>query len=308
VRIALNLKGVAYADAFHHLRKGEQRAPEFLALNPQGLLPALEVDGAMLTQSLAICEYLDETVAGPKLLPADPIRRAKVRAAAQLIACDIHPIQNLKILDRLRGLGLDDAQVSAWAVQVIEEGLDAFDKLIAAEEGPLCFGHQVTLADISMVGQLVNAWRVGSASICPGRVWSRWSRRALGWKPSPRPRRRTSPTPNGMVKGSAAGWSDRVDLKRGGAAEQFQQQRLTFLRPDRGFEMDAATGPGQQFDQPPAGQFGADHGFGQHRRARSVADNFDHGADIVAAIDRSIGDCPVTEQLDRCGVDRRMVG
>lgn len=161
VRIALNLKGVAYADAFHHLRKGEQRAPEFLALNPQGLLPALEVDGAVLTQSLAICEYLDETVAGPKLLPADPIRRAKVRAAAQLIACDVHPIQNLKILDRLRGLGLDDAQVTGWAVQVIEEGLAAFDKLIATEEGPFCFGDQVTLADICLVGQLVNARRFG---------------------------------------------------------------------------------------------------------------------------------------------------
>lgn len=159
VRIALSLKGVAYADAFHHLRKGEQRAPAYLALNPQGLLPALEIDGAVLTQSLAICEYLDETVAGPALLPVDPIRRAKVRAAAQAIACDIHPIQNLKILDRLRGLGLNDDQVNGWAVQVIDEGLDAFDRLIADEEGPFCFGDQVTLADICLVAQLVNARR-----------------------------------------------------------------------------------------------------------------------------------------------------
>ena len=96
VRIALNMKGVAYADAFRHLRKGEQRAADYLALNPQGLIPALEIDGAVLTQSLAICEYLDETVAGPALLPADPMARAKVRAAAQLIACDIHPVQKLK--------------------------------------------------------------------------------------------------------------------------------------------------------------------------------------------------------------------
>lgn len=161
VRIALNMKGVAYADAFHHLRKGEQRAAAYLALNPQGLLPALEIDGAVLTQSLAICEYLDETVAGPALLPADPIARAKVRAAAQLIACDIHPVQNLKILDRLRALGLAEDQVKDWARQVIDEGLDAFDRLIAAQDGPYCFGDQVTLADICLVAQLVNARRFG---------------------------------------------------------------------------------------------------------------------------------------------------
>lgn len=161
VRIALNLKGVAYADAFHHLRKGEQRTPGYLTLNPQGLVPALEVDGAVLTQSLAICEYLDETVPGRKLLPGDPIRRAKVRAAAQVIACDIHPVQNLKVLDRLRGLGLSEEQVAGWAAQVIDEGLDAFDRLIVGEEGSYCFGDQVTLADIVLVPQLVNARRFG---------------------------------------------------------------------------------------------------------------------------------------------------
>ena len=161
VRIALNLKGVAYADAFHHLRKGEQRAPGYLALNPQGLLPALEIDGAVLTQSLAICDYLDESVADPPLLPADPVARARVRAAAQLIACDIHPVQNLKILDRLRALGLAEDQVTGWAAQAIDEGLDAFDRLIAQEDGPYCFGDQVTLADIFLVAQLVNARRFG---------------------------------------------------------------------------------------------------------------------------------------------------
>ena len=170
VRIALNLKAVAYADAFHHLRKGEQRAPDYLALNPQGLLPTLEMDGAVLTQSLAICEYLDEKIPAPPMLPDRAVARAKVRAAAQLIACDIHPVQNLKVLDRLRTLGLAEAEVSAWAAQVIEEGLDAFDKLISHEAGVYCFGDQVTLADICLVPQLVNARRFG--------VTLRWPRLA----------------------------------------------------------------------------------------------------------------------------------
>jgi maleylpyruvate isomerase len=161
VRIALNLKGVAYADVLHHLRKGEQRAPDYLALNPQGLVPALEIAGAVLTQSLAICEYLDEIVPEPRLLPADPLRRAKVRAAALLIACDVHPVQNLRILDRLRGLGLTGEQVTHWATQVIDEGLTAFDRLIAEEDGPYCFGGDLSLADIMLVPQLVNARRFG---------------------------------------------------------------------------------------------------------------------------------------------------
>ncbi|SEN67478.1 maleylacetoacetate isomerase [Sphingomonas gellani] len=161
VRIALNLKGVGYADAFHHLRKGEQRAPGFLALNPQGLLPTLEMDGAVLTQSLAICEYLDETHPEPPLLPNDPLRRAMVRAFAQVIACDIHPVQNLKVLARLRGLGLDEERVSQWAAQVIDEGLEACDRLVRDEAGPFCFGAAVTLADVCLVPQLVNARRFG---------------------------------------------------------------------------------------------------------------------------------------------------
>ncbi|MDG2533462.1 maleylacetoacetate isomerase [Sphingomonas sp. HITSZ_GF] len=161
VRIALNLKGIAYADAFHHLRKGEQNAPEYRALNPQGLLPSLEIDGAVLTQSLAICEYLDEVYPAPALLPADPVARAKVRAFAQVIACDTHPVQNLKVLARLRALGLDEAQVNTWAAAVIVEGLDACGKLIEGQPGPYCFGEQVTLADLFLVPQLVNARRFG---------------------------------------------------------------------------------------------------------------------------------------------------
>lgn len=161
VRIALNLKGVAYTDALHHLRHGEQRAPAYLALNPQGLVPALEVGGAVLTQSLAICDYLEEVYPDPPLLPVDPVARARVRAVAQVIACDTHPVQNLKVLDRLRAAGLGADAVTQWARATIDDGLDACDRLIAAEAGPYCFGEQVTLADLFVVPQLVNARRFG---------------------------------------------------------------------------------------------------------------------------------------------------
>lgn len=163
VRIALNLKGVAVTQVSHHLRRNEHRAPGFLALNPQGLVPALETDdGAVLTQSLAIIEWLEETRPTPALLPADPARRARVRAFALAIACDIHPVQNLKVLQRLRALGIDDAQVTDWARQTIEEGLDACEALLRAEPGPFCFGDAPTLADICLVPQLSNARRFGA--------------------------------------------------------------------------------------------------------------------------------------------------
>lgn len=161
VRIALNLKGVAHTHAFHHLRKGEQRDDGYLALNPQGLVPALETDAGVLTQSIAICEYLDDIHPEPPLLPADPWSRAKVRAVALAIACDIHPVQNLKVLARLRTLGLTEEQVAAWAADVIAEGLEACDRLIADSAGRFCFGDAVTLADLCLVPQLVNARRFG---------------------------------------------------------------------------------------------------------------------------------------------------
>ncbi|MNS81129.1 Maleylpyruvate isomerase [compost metagenome] len=162
VRIALGLKGLEAGQVIHHLRKGEQRAPEYLALNPQGLLPSFVTDdGAVLTQSLAIIEYLDETSPAPSLLPVDPVQRAKVRAVAQAVACDIHPVQNLKVLQRLRDLGLDEEVVQAWAATVIEEGLDAVDKLLTDQPGPFAFGDAPTLADICIVPQLGNARRFG---------------------------------------------------------------------------------------------------------------------------------------------------
>jgi maleylpyruvate isomerase len=162
VRIALNLKGLTAEHLPHHLRKGEQRAPGYLVINPQGLVPALEDDqGTVLTQSLAIMEWLDETHPEPPLLPKDPLRRAKVRAFAQALTCDTHPVQNLKVLSRLRELGLAEDKVTAWAGWANREGLSACEKLVANEPGPFCFGDKPSLADLCLVPQLANARRFG---------------------------------------------------------------------------------------------------------------------------------------------------
>lgn len=161
VRIALNLKGLGAEHLPHHLRKGEQRDPSYLAINPQGLVPTLQDGGAVITQSLAIIEWLDETHPNPPLLPKDPLRRAKVRAFAMALACDTHPVQNLKVLARLRQLGLPEEQVTAWAAWANREGLGACETLIAAEPGPFCFGEAPTLADLCLIPQLANARRFG---------------------------------------------------------------------------------------------------------------------------------------------------
>jgi maleylpyruvate isomerase len=163
VRIALGLKSLHYENVFHHLRRREQRAPSYLALNPQGLLPTLELgDGRVLTQSLAICEYLDSVHPEPPLLPQDPFERACVRAFAGVIACDIHPVQNLKILERLRGLGLENNTVESWARETISEGLEACAVLIGRNaDTPFCFGERPSLADLCLAPQLGNARRFG---------------------------------------------------------------------------------------------------------------------------------------------------
>jgi maleylpyruvate isomerase len=162
VRIALNLKGLRAEHLPHHLRKGEQRDPAYLALNPQGLVPTLQDDsGEIITQSLAIIEWLDETHPEPPLLPNDPLRRAKVRALAMALACDTHPVQNLKVLARLRELGLPDEQVTGWAAWANREGLAPCETLIANEPGPFCFGSAPTVADLCLVPQLANARRFG---------------------------------------------------------------------------------------------------------------------------------------------------
>lgn len=163
VRIALNLKGISVEHRPRHLRRGEQRDPAFLALNPQGLVPVLELDdGTVLRQSLPIIEWLDETHPTPALLPRDPLARARVRAFAQAIACEIHPVQNLGVLKRLRRLGLTQEQTLDWARETNAEGLRACEALLADAPGPFCFGDSPGLADLCLVPQLANARRYGA--------------------------------------------------------------------------------------------------------------------------------------------------
>ena len=161
VRIALGLKGVAATQVSHHLRRGEQRSPDYVALNPQGLVPTLELDdGTPITQSLAIIEWLDETVPKPALLPTGPLQRARVRAFALALAADTHPLQNLKVLQTLRVRGLDEDAVTAWAAEANATGLDSCE-ILAAGGSAFCFGDAPTLADICLVPQLGNARRFG---------------------------------------------------------------------------------------------------------------------------------------------------
>jgi maleylpyruvate isomerase len=161
VRMALGLKGLSFDYLSYNLRDKEQLAPTYVALNPQGLVPTLMLGDQPLTQSLAICEYLDEVHPAPALLPADPLARAKVRAAAYVIACDVHPVQNLKILNRLRALGHGDDAVNQWARDTIDEGLAAFEALLPVHSGVFCFGDTPGLADICLIPQLANARRFG---------------------------------------------------------------------------------------------------------------------------------------------------
>jgi maleylpyruvate isomerase len=162
VRIALNLKGLAYESVPVHLTKegGHNRRPEFRAVNPQMRVPALAFDdNKVLIQSLAIIEYLDETHPAPPLLPADPLGRAKVRALAQIIACDIHPLNNVAPLRYLKNqMGQEQSKIDAWYHHWICEGFEALEAMISAT-GPYAFGTQVTLADVCLVPQVANAHR-----------------------------------------------------------------------------------------------------------------------------------------------------
>lgn len=162
VRIALRLKALAYTAYPIHLRKGEHRAPAYLAINPQGLLPTLVVDGKRLTQSLAILEYLEERYPEPALLPSDAFGRARVRALADVVACEIHPLNNLRALQYLRThLGLDEAGVASWYRYWIASGLEKLEAALAqdGEAGAHCHGNAPTIADCCLVPQIFNAQR-----------------------------------------------------------------------------------------------------------------------------------------------------
>jgi len=161
VRCALNHKGLPYSPEIVWLLTDEQTSDAYRALNPQMLVPTLVDDGRALNQSLAIIEYLDETKPGPKLLPADPLGRARVRSLSLLIACDVHPINNLRILKYLkRTLGQDQAAVDAWYRHWVAEGLAAFERELArGGTGRYCHGDTVTMADCCIVPQVFNAKR-----------------------------------------------------------------------------------------------------------------------------------------------------
>ena len=163
VRIALGLKGLAWTPDFVHLTRdgGEQHSASYRAKNPTQLVPTLETDaGALLAQSLAMIEYLDETHPAPPLLPADPLARARVRAFALTIACDIHPLNNLRVLQYLeRAMGQSKDARDAWYRHWIAEGLGALEAMLRTETGPFCYGATPTLADICLIPQLGNARR-----------------------------------------------------------------------------------------------------------------------------------------------------
>ena len=171
VRIALNLKGLQAENVFIHLQKNEQGADAYLKVNPQGLVPALVDGDDTITQSMAIIEYLDEKYPSPRLMPGTPEARARVRAIAQSIACDIHPIDNLRVLRYLvKDLKLSEDQKNAWYAHWIVVGLNALETMLSADKrtGRFCHGDTPTLADICLVPQLANARRgTVDLALCP---------------------------------------------------------------------------------------------------------------------------------------------
>ena len=163
VRIALNLKGVAAEHASRHLRKGEHTHPDYVAINPQKLVPAMVLDGGeVLTQSMAILEYLEETHPNPPILPKDPVERARVRSLALIPTADIHPIQNLRVMAYLRQkYEQSEEGTFAWSRHWIETGFDAYEASVAGDRwtGTFSHGNTPTMADLCLVPQVFNAVR-----------------------------------------------------------------------------------------------------------------------------------------------------
>jgi maleylacetoacetate isomerase/maleylpyruvate isomerase len=164
VRIALNLKGLKYEPVFVHLAKGEHRQPQYASVNPQALLPTLELDdGKRLTQSLAIIEWLEEKHPTPPLLPKDALARARVRSLAFLVASEIHPLNNLRVLQHLkRALNQTQDQIDTWYRHWIADGLGKLEADLAATSGKFCHGDAPTMADCCLVPQIFNAKRYQS--------------------------------------------------------------------------------------------------------------------------------------------------
>ncbi len=161
VRIALNLKGLAYEYIPVHIAKGEHKLPAYVAVSADLLVPTLEIDGRRLSQSMAIIEYLDEMHPDPALIPSDPFERAQVRALSQSIACEIHPINNLRVLKYLSSeLQVSEEDKNTWYRHWVRSGLEAFERQLALlPDAPFCFGNTPSLADCCMVPQIFNAQR-----------------------------------------------------------------------------------------------------------------------------------------------------
>ena len=161
VRIALNLKGLAYEYVAVHIAKGEHKLPAYADISADGLVPVLEINGRRLSQSLAIIEYVDELYPEPALLPADPFERAQVRALSQSIACEIHPINNLRVLKYLSAeLHVSDEAKNTWYRHWVRSGLEAFERQLALlPASRFCFGDTPTLADCCLVPQIFNGQR-----------------------------------------------------------------------------------------------------------------------------------------------------